>query len=279
MPLVILKAVNRRFIYSSFGVLLQKTRFTIEVNVLGKTYGHIITEDTRCNAYLSRIFNEAHEVCVEPRVFSTLDLLSTKEYDGNKDVMNYYLDIDELAHQLSIPDGYYAEILLTSLLNKRFGEKVVFPNETKRYIAKDLEKLVEERMNVLSNISATTQSHSFLGELGLGDIAKDLSIGYSRFEIGDYDGAIKYYRRVIEGYKNYLIEKEEKEGKKVFKTLIDGSDSRTDKIVDMLSKSYSLLSNFGEHYGTHAYDEEGVFAHKLVQNLTEYITKKLRTKQ
>jgi tetratricopeptide (TPR) repeat protein len=100
----------------------------------------------------------------------------------------------------------------------------------------------------------------------------------SRFEIGDYDEAIKSYRKVVEGFRNNLEEKETKEGKKVFKRLIDNSENRTEKIVDFLSKTYSLFSNFGEHYGTHAFEEEGVFMHKLVENLTEYLTKKLKSK-
>jgi len=35
------------------------------------------------------------------------------------------------------------------------------------------------------------------------------------------------------------------------------------------------LSNFGEHIGTNAFDEEGVFANKLVEDLTDYLIKKL----
>lgn len=278
MPIVIAKQVTRERINNNFGTVFGKTLFVVEANVLGKTYGHIIVMYTRCNVYLSRVFNEAYETCMEPRIFSGLDLIKTEVYEGSKYTTTYFLDIDELAHKLSIPDGYFVEILLTSISNREFGEKVVFPNETKKYIAKDLEKLVDEKLNVLSRVGNISQSHSFLAELGLGDIAKELSLGYSRFDIGDYDGAIKSYRKVVEGFRNYIEEKETKEGKRVFKRLLDNSENRTEKIADFLNKTYSLLSNFGEHYGTHAFEEEGVFSHKLVENLTEYLTKKLRSK-
>jgi tetratricopeptide (TPR) repeat protein len=215
---------------------------------------------------------------MEPRIFSCLYLLKTRIFTADKASLGYYLDIDELAHKLSIPDGYFVEILLTSISNREFGEKVVFPNETKKYMATGLEKLVEEKVNTLSGIGAISQSHSFLAELGLEDIAKELSLGYSHFDNGDYDGAIKSYRKVVEGFRNHFEEKETKEEKKVYKRLIDNSENRTEKIVDFLNKAYSLLSNFGEHYGTHAFEEEGVFSHKLVENLTEYLTKKLRSK-
>ena len=275
---MIAKQVTRERINNNFGTVFGKTLFVVEANVLGKTYGHIIVMYTRCNVYLSRVFNEAYETCMEPRIFSGLDLIKTEVYEGSKYTTTYFLDIDELAHKLSIPDGYFVEILLTSISNREFGEKVVFPNETKKYIAKDLEKLVDEKLNVLSRVGNISQSHSFLAELGLGDIAKELSLGYSRFDIGDYDGAIKSYRKVVEGFRNYIEEKETKEGKRVFKRLLDNSENRTEKIADFLNKTYSLLSNFGEHYGTHAFEEEGVFSHKLVENLTEYLTKKLRSK-
>jgi hypothetical protein len=278
MPIVIAKQVTREFIGYSFSSLLNGNRFVVEANVLGKTYDYIILQGTRCNAYLSRVFNEAYEPCTEPRIFSCLNLLKTEKNFQNKLVSMYYLDIDELAHQLSIPDGYFVEILLTSIINREFGEKVLFPNETKKYVATGLEKLTDEKMNMLSGIGAISQSHSFLAELGLGDIAKELSLGYSRFDIGDTDGAIKSYRKVVEGFRNYLEEKETKEEKKVFKRLIDNSENRTEKVVDFLNKTYSLISNFGEHYGTVAFEEEGVFSHKLVENLTEYLTKKLRKK-
>lgn len=61
-----------------------------------------------------------------------------------------------------------------------------------------------------------------------------------------------------------------------FRILIDRSKSRTEELIRFLNTTYSLLSNFGEHYGTHAYDEEGVFAHKLVESITEYLMKKLQ---
>jgi hypothetical protein len=187
------------------------------------------------------------------------------------------LDLDNLANELSIPDGYFVELLLISFIN-RSGERVIFPNETRIHAIMELEATIKERMEALRKIGSISQSHSFLADLGLKDIADDLSQGCSRFEIGDYDGAIKSYRKVVEGFRNYFAEKEEKEGKKVFERLVDNSETRTEKIVDFLNKTYSLLSNFGEHYGTHAFEEEGVFANKIVEDLTEYLTKKLRKK-
>jgi tetratricopeptide (TPR) repeat protein len=280
MPIIVAEQVKRLYIYHDFNEYPYTTQFLIGASELGKKYEHMCVKGTKVNVYVSRVFNEEFKVAMEPRIFSSLTVIyAQKESDRtHQQAEGYYLNIDDLANQLSIPDGYYAEVLFMSIVNKEFGEKVIFPNETRVCASKELEGKVNERIDTLRNISAISQSHSFLAELGLADIAKELSLGYSRFEIGDYDGAIKSYRKVVEGFRNHLEEKETKEGKKAFKRLIDNSENRTEKIADFLNKAYSLLSNFGEHYGTHAFEEEGVFSHKLVENLTEYLTKKLRNK-
>jgi len=239
-------------------------------------------EGTKVKAFVSRIFNQEFKVVNEPRLFSILDLVCAKKslsesYKDYQQADGYYLEMGKLVNDLSIPEGYYVEILLISLVNDRSEGKTIFPFETRVHAVKELDARVNERLEALGKIGAISQSHTFLSSLGLEDISEELSQGYSRFEIGDYDGAIKSYRKVIEGFRNHLEQKETNEGKRVYKKLIDNSESRTEKLVDFLNKSYSLLSNFGEHYGTHAFDEEGVFSHKLVESLTEYLTKKLKT--
>jgi hypothetical protein len=115
MPIVIGKQVTREHINDYFGTPYYKNLFVIEANVLGKTYDHMIVQNTSCNAYLSRVFNDSYETCMEPRIFSRLDLVKTKTYHEDKAEMMCYLNIDELAHKLSIPDGYFVERAALSL--------------------------------------------------------------------------------------------------------------------------------------------------------------------
>jgi len=242
----------------------------------------MLSSNTTFRVYLSRVFNEECEVVNEPRQFLAVNLVLAKEYDkeprkGYSQANGYFIDVDSLANELSIPDGYSLEVLLLSLANRKYGVKTLFPYETRVVAIKGIEGKIKERVEALRKIGIVSQSQSFLSGLGLQDIAEDLSLGYARFEKGDYDGAIKAYRKVVEGFRNYFAKKEVN-GKKVYKILIDNSESRTEKIVDLLSKSYSLLSNFGEHHGTRAFYEEGIFANNLVEGLTEYLTKKLKRK-
>jgi hypothetical protein len=284
MPIVVAQQVKKLYVYENFSAYARKYPFLIDVTEIANKYRHFCKKETKVHAFLSRVFNVEYEAVNEPRTFCTLEIINASGYgdektliDGYHPAIGYYLDLDDLVNELSIPDGYFVELLLISFIHYS-AERVIFPNETRTNTVKELEAIVKERMETLSKIGSIYQSQSFLADLGLKDIANDLSEGYSRFEKGDYDGAIKYYRMVVEGFRNYFAEKEEKEGKKVFKKLIDDSETRTEKVVDFLNKTYSLLSNFGEHYGTRAFDEEGVFANKIVEDLTGYLTKKLRKK-
>ena len=280
MPTVITQRVKRLYVYSNFDeTYYKKWHSLVEIGNIAKRYRHILGSQTKIRGYLSRIFNEEYNAINEPRIFSTFNVIRASPMEGASDKANYadgyFINLDALVDELSIPDDYFVEILLTTIFVTAREEKIIFPYETKIYAIKELEAKTVERNETLSRIGSISQSHSYLAELGLKEISEELSNGYSRFEIGDYDGAIKSYRKVVEGFRNYLKPRDE-EGKKIFKKLIDNSESRTEEIAGFLSKTFSLLSNFGEHYGTKAFDEEGVFANEIVQSLTEYLIKKFK---
>lgn len=242
----------------------------------------MLKENTVFRIYLSRIFNEESKIVSEPRKFAYVNFVlaapktSTNTIDGYPQAQGQFIDVDDLANDLSIPDGYFMEVLMLSLSNRN-EVKTLFPYETRMIAEKQLSGMPKETLDALAKIGVISQSHDFLSHMGLKDIAEDLSKGYACYEKGDYDGAIKAYRKVVEGYRNYFGKKEI-DDKKIFNALIDKSESRTEKFVDYLNKTYSLLSNFGEHYGTRAFYEEGIFANRLVEGLTEYLTKKLKCK-
>lgn len=280
MPIVIVDQIARKHVEYNFSSLYRgaigKSLFLVRVEEIAEKYEHFCIEGTTLNGYLSRIFNDELQTVMEPRVFISLNLMKAIWYEkGTKEQSGFYLDFDDLAKKLSIPDGYYIEVLLTSIYNQKYGEKIIFPHELKVAGYDALIDRVNEKIEVLRKIGNLFESQSFFTEIGLSEIAQDLSKGYSRFEMGDYDGAIKAYRKVVEGLRNCLKEKETKKDKTIFKRLIDNSQKRTEELVRFLNTTYSLLSNFGEHYGTHAFDEEGIFAHKLIESLTEYLMKKL----
>jgi hypothetical protein len=197
---------------------------------------------------------------------------------GFEQANGYFLNLDEIVKKNSIPDGYTVEFLLISFVNTpKYGERVIFPNETRIHAPKEILDKVKEKCSSLTKIGLIAQSHSFLASLGLKDVSNELSLAYSKFEEGDCDGTVKHYRNVVEGFRNYFSQKEDINGKVTYKHIIDNSQDRTEKMIDLLKQSYNVLSNFGEHIGTHAtFDKEGIFAHRLVEDITEYLNKKLK---
>jgi len=277
MPIVVAHLMKRLEVYSNFGVYVGSELFLLPIAKIARQYEHRCIKGTAIRCYVSRIFNEKLSLVSRPRIFSTLNLVYAQSGDRKGYADGVYLDLTNLADKLSIPDGYIVEILAMAFVNGK-GEISIFPFETRIDAVSEIHEHVEKELEALKKISDIFEASSFLKNIGLKDIAKEMSDGHARFEQGDYDGSIKAYRKIVEGFRNFLREKTEEEGKeeKTFKRLIDSSANRTENIVGFLSKTYSLLSNFGEHYGTHAFDEEGIFARKLVESISEYLAKKLR---
>ena len=189
MPIIVAQQIKREYVNQNFNDTIYREFFLIEGREIGKKYGHIVTKGSKANVFISRIFNENFDVSEEPRLFTSLDILKAELNESTPHVYGYYLNFEILVHKLCIPEGYFAEVLVTSIKNGEYGEKVIFPNETKLDILKTLEDKVKQKMGALSKISTISQSHSLLSALGLSDIAIELGVGYSRFEVGDYDGA------------------------------------------------------------------------------------------
>jgi len=145
----------------------------------------------------------------------------------------------------------------------------LFPHELRQDLKEEFGELRPDDIKKLKEASFSYETTSILNEVGLNHIAVELNNGNKRFNKGDFDGSIKCYRKVIEGYLNYFKQNEDN------KKIIDSSENRTEKIIDYLKKVYNLLSNFGEHIGTRAFDEEGHFSHELVQSTSNYLIKKI----
>jgi hypothetical protein len=278
MPIIIGKRSKETYIDYNYTDTWKISKFTLDIDDIAKKYRYLITPATRLQIYLSRVFNEELKTVCEPKKFAIVDVLYSRAYNNGWKEGNFSVDVHDLATELSIPDGYFMEILAISWINSKNGQKIVFPNETRIDAEKMVEPRIVERIESLRKIGSMQQSQSILSQFGLKHVVEELSAGYADFEKGDTDGTIKHYRKVIEGYKNSLVQKESVDGKNEYKLLIDNSTDRTEKVVDFLKKTFNLLSNFGEHIGTTVSDDERILANGLVEDLTEYITKKLEKK-
>jgi hypothetical protein len=100
--------------------------------------------------------------------------------------------------------------------------------------------------------------------VGLQDISADLWEGLVRYYGNDYEGSIKFFRKVVEGLRNIVKESDVIEG------------SRKDHLYEYLSKAYSLISSFGEHTGTRGSLPEARLSRDIALSASRYLAEYLK---
>ncbi|PLC68425.1 hypothetical protein B7L70_03405 [Vulcanisaeta sp. EB80] len=186
----------------------------------------------------------------------------------------YVLDLTKIHLDYSIPIGYFLEVLLISLTvesgTKRYG-MLVYPDEF-RYsmppnIPQKVSNLVTGYARVLRELGGMYEVVDLLSTVGLQDVSADLWEGLVRFYGGDYEGSIKFFRKVVEGLRNIVKEADAIEG------------SRKEHLYEYLSKAYSLISSFGEHAGTRGSLPEARLSRDIALSTSRYLAEYLKLKQ
>jgi len=172
MPVVIADQIIRKYVEYNFKCsypnnYINSYLFLVGIEEIAKKYEHFCIEGTTVNGYLSRIFNEKLQAVMEPRLFVSLKLMKAI-WPGTRGAQEsgFYLDFDDLAKKLSIANGYYVEVLLTSMRNRQYGEKIIFPHELRVAGYSGLVDKVNERIDVLRKVGSISESQSFLAEIG-----------------------------------------------------------------------------------------------------------------
>jgi len=227
------------------------------------------------NAHISRVFNEEGDVVKE---FNKDVVAPVAGPFGSLLTYVYVLDLTEVHLGYGIPIGYFLEVLLISLTvksgSKQF-ETLIYPEEFK-YLELSLTPskastkvsiLVKGNVNLLKELGSTYEVIGHLRVAGLQDIAADLLEGLRRFYSSDYEGSIKFFRKVVEGLRNVVKETDVFEG------------NRKEFLSEYLSKAYQLISNFGEHAGTRGSLHEARLSRDIALSLSRYLAEYLRLKQ
>lgn len=179
------------------------------------------------------------------------------------------LDVTEFALYEGIPKNYFIEILATNFVyqyvDKNTGAKSIielpiYPNELLMDVDDyGIKGKIQEDIEQLQRIGEEFTTIGSLYQLKLFEIANDLTEALLRFERNDFEGSIKFFRKVIEGLKNYI------EGR----PLVD--KNRTKKFSKLLSSSFGLISNFGEHAGTRGWIDEARLSKAIVVSTCRYL--------
>jgi len=215
--------------------------------------------------YLSRFYNEKGKVIKE---YKQLFVLPIKKIS-----YTYYLDLTRFHLQDGIPVGYIVEFLLLGLISvikDKVSETPIFPNEFRvkidTTVPDKVKESIEMERNTLEQIGRDVEVIGILYDANLQYIASDLIEALTRFYIADYEGSIKFFRKVVEGLRNYVQDKG-----------IKGMhENRLKLLRAYLSKAFQLISNFGEHSGTYGFMPEAIFSKDIAISACKYVTYYLR---
>jgi hypothetical protein len=240
---------------------------------LVKHYSYILSPLTiaggkkYAKVHIRRVFNEEGDVVREVNESIEVPVLEFKSH-------TCVLDLAEMHFRYGIPIGYFLEVLLISLIvkneSKQYGV-VVYPDEF-RYsmppnIPQKVSNLVMGYARVLRELGGMYEVVDLLGTVGLQDVSADLWEGLVRFYGNDYEGSIKFFRKVVEGLRNIVKEADAIEG------------SRKEHLYEYLSKAYSLISGFGEHAGTRGSLPEARLSRDIALSTSRYLAEYLKLKQ
>jgi hypothetical protein len=233
----------------------------MEVQDLYNKYSFLMSSpDMKILCFINRVFNTQREVVLSPKSSVLADIIKPEGYQNSK------LNLISLLNY-GIACGYYVEVIATNFIF-RDGEATNFipilPNEFVadcHYLIKDL---IGEEIKLLKDVGHSYEIIGLLYQKKLGNIGDDFREAIIRFENHDYDGSIKFFRKVIEGFRTYV------NGNIVV------SKNRTDNLKDFITKTFHLMSNFGEHTGTSASFDEAVLSKEITIALSSYLSKKIK---
>jgi len=198
--------------------------------------------------YVDRFYNESGKPVREYRRQYTLRV--TRAYNKPS-----YIELTDFHVKDGVPIGYFAQLILTHIEchelslsspdsgSERLKRIIVYPNEL--VLAADdapdaVKSHISARLEALAQLSRNLEVMDALEEAGLGAVSSDLAEGLSRFHAEDYEGAVKFFRKAVEGLRGY-----------VESSRVEGMGENRQKLLrDFLSKAFQLISNFGEHSGT-----------------------------
>jgi len=256
MPYLVLEKLENRDV-------LQVLRLPYDIvekypSILGQAGGLKV----KVRAYIVRAYNEEGRVVKELRSMMPLE------------VVDNCLKVTYLHLKEGIPVGYFIELVLINFiipLEEGDFEVPIFPNEFRKHLSyntpEEVRRRVEEETYALEKIGRDIEVIGLLYKAGLHSIASDLTEALERFYKHDYEGSIKFFRKVVEALRNIVQIK----GIKIV------SEKRTQFLREYLSKAYQLISNFGEHAGTYGFMPEANLSKDIALSACRYLVRYLES--
>ena len=234
----------------------------ITLQKLKQKYPNLCVEGVKVIAFINKVYNEDYKVV---QLIKKSIEVPIKEYKEGY-LFVTVLDLFGIMIKYGIPKGYYVELTITNFIIKSNNKTIlvpIFPNEIKLDCDYGIENVIKRDVESLKKVAEAYEIIGKLSHHNLGEISDDLMEAMIRLEKSDVDGAIKFFRKTIEGLRNIIT-------KDIMK-----SENRAKELKDYLTKAFHLLSNFGEHAGTEALMNEAIFAKDIALSAARYIIEKL----
>jgi len=225
--------------------------------------------EVKIRVYVDKFYNDRGDVIKEYRQLFILDL--------TRSGYTYYINFARFHMDDGIPMGSIVVALLTNFVikDRRGKEKEIpiFPNELAMekdfWLPEEVSRVVNTERKLLEEIGWDIEIVGLLYATELNNIAMDLIEGLTRFYKSDYEGSIKFFRKVVEGLRNY-----------VKASKLEGlGEKRQEFLHDYLSKAYQLISNFGEHSGTRGSMPEARLSKDIAVSSCRYVATYLKREQ
>jgi len=241
---------------------VEEDKCLINISTLDSSYPQFCKNAIKLRCLINRIFNAERKVTAQPREIQTFAISKPTSYSTTK------LDLSPFALFAGIPQGYYIEILAINFLYSYKGadyEFPIFPGEILTSASDyQIKAVVQEDIETLKKVGFAFETIGLLYQSKLEAIASDLREGLLRIEKNDPEGSIKFFRKVVEGFKIYIKDK----------TI--HSVNRTDRLSRFFGAAFDLASNFGEHAGTHGWTDEAIFCRDLSVAISRYMVRTLK---
>jgi hypothetical protein len=235
---------------------------TINIDYLQRYYPNDVKEHSKLFFIISRVFNdELKEINISFDVpFEREVILERSSYSKA-----YFLKIEDIVDQYHIAKDYFIEVIIR-YVNSNGKIKMIFPGEIRFDGNEKIPDLFPNGVEIRIDQLEPHETATKLASLNHPNISADLIQSIKRYRSGDFEGSIKFSRKVVEGIRQLKIED------------IINESNRQDKFKSYLSCSFNLLSNFGEHTGTSASEEEALLAKDIAFGLSTYLVSKITIK-
>jgi hypothetical protein len=263
MPIVIVRELE-----------MEDSKCLINVSCLDRPYPQFAINGIGIRCFLNRVFtDDGKRIISQPRRTYVFKIYKPESYSTTM------LDLSKFALFEGIPKDYYIETVAINFVYEHKDEASgkqeniefpIYPREIKTDFSPHVPSRIREQISTeiesLTKIGEALETIGLLYQSGLHEMASDLTEGLLRVEGNDHEGAIKFLRKVVEGFRNYIKDQ----------NITIVSEKRTEEMKRFLSTSYSLLGNFGEHTGTHGWLDEATFAKELAIATSRYILSTLK---